>query len=333
MNARYITLGLTALAIFVAFRFFLPLVLPFVLAYFFAKMVSPVIRFLTEKLKWRRRVSSVLVVVITVCAVGGFLIYVGSMVISQVILLLQKLPVYGQMADSSLEKLCCRSDRMLELSSGSSYRYATEQMAKLYTNVADDILPRLSACAAGFVQWLTKAGSGLFIFFLSTLLILLDDAFPGVNKKIRPFVNQLKTAGFAYIKAQCIIIFLIAAAISLGLFLMGNHYAILFGIAIAIFDAFPIVGSGIILIPWAILNILEKNFYHAAILVTLFAVATFLREVMEPRLFGKEVGLKPLYVLISVYVGVKLFGFGGILLGPIALTILKVTDDVTKKAL
>lgn len=331
MKARYLILGITALLLFLTFRFLLPLVLPFVLAYFFAKTVSPVIHFLTSKLRWKKKVSSVMVVVVTVFAITGFVIYVISIVIGQTILLLQKIPVYQQMINTTIEEMCCQCDRILELSGGTSYQYIEAQTETLYHNIENDILPRLSSCAITILQWVAKAGSGLFIFFLSTLLILLDESFPAVHQKIRPLVIKLKYAGFAYIKAQGIIIFIIAVITSVGLMLIGNEYAVLFGIGIAIFDAFPIVGSGIVLVPWAIMKIFSGDFYEAAILITIFLIATFLREVLEPRLFGKEIGMKPLFVLISIYVGVELFHIGGIILGPVALTVLKAVNELLKE--
>lgn len=331
MKAKYWILGGTALILFLLFRYLLPLVLPFVLAYFFAKIVSPVIHFLTEKWKWNKRVSAILVVLITFLAIGGFIIYIASIVIGQAILLLQKIPVYQQMANQTLEEICCHCDQMLELTVGTSYRYIEAQTTNLYRNIGSEILPKLSSCAASIFQWIAQAGSGIFIFFLSTLLILLDDSFPKIHRKIRPLAVKLKNAGLAYIKAQSIIIFLIAVIMSVGLMLMGNDYAVLFGIGIAIFDAFPIVGSGIVLIPWALLKIVGGGYYEAAILVTLFVIATFLREIMEPRLFGKEIGMKPLFVLIAVYAGAQLFGLGGILLGPVALTVLKAVNEMLKE--
>ncbi|MCH5264291.1 MAG: AI-2E family transporter [Lachnospiraceae bacterium] len=328
MRTRYIILGLTALALFLVFRFLLPLVLPFVLAYFFAKTVAPIIHFLTAKLKWKKRVSVIMVVCITVFAVSGFLFYITSMVIGQAILLLQKIPVYQQFISEAVEQICCQCDQMLELRVGTSYQYIEAQTENLYHNLEQEVIPWLYSCAAEIFRFIAQIGAGLFIFFVSTLLILLDDSFPRIHKKMRPIAKKLKYAGFAYIKAQGIILFIVAVVISLGLFLMGNDYAVLFGIGIAIFDAFPIVGSGVVLVPWAILEMIGGHFYQAAILLTVFVVSAFLREILEPRLFGKEIGMKPLFVLISVYVGVALFQIGGIILGPVALTILKVVNEV-----
>lgn len=331
MKSRYLILGATALMLFLTFRFLLPLVLPFVLAYFFAKMVSPIIHFLTEKLKWRKKVSSIMVVLITVIAIGGFFIYVLSIVIGQMILLLQKIPVYQQVINHTIEEFSCHCDRILELAGGTSYQYIESQTENLYHNIESNILPKLSSCAISILQWVARAGSGLFIFFLSTLLILLDESFPAVHRKIKPLAVKLKYAGLAYIKAQSIIIFIIAVVVSIGLMLIGNDYAVLFGIGIAIFDAFPIVGSGIVLVPWAVMEIFSGHFYEAAVLVTIFVIATFFREILEPRLLGKEIGMKPLFVLISIYVGVELFQIGGIILGPVALTVLKAVNELLKE--
>ncbi len=327
MKKRYLFLAAATVLLFLIFRFFLPLVLPFVLAYFFAKMVSPVIRFLTDKLHWKQKVCAVLVVVTVVLAVGGFLFYVISVALGQAVQLLQKMPVYGQMLGETVEDLCCRCDRVLKLDVGTSYQYVEVQTENMYGKIGSDILPAISSYAFSVLRFLAKFGGGVFIFFLSTLLILMDEAFPRVHKKLRPVMKKLKTAGFAYIKAQGILMFIIAAVTSAGLMIVGNDYAVLLGIGIAVFDAFPIVGSGIILVPWALFRIFAGDYFEAAVLLTVFVAAAFLREILEPKLFGKEIGMKPLFVLIAVYVGVELFQLGGVILGPIALAILKAVND------
>lgn len=332
MKTRYLALAGTILILFLAFRYFLPLTMPFVLAYFFAKAVSPLVHFLVVRMKWRRKVSILLVVVTVFFTLGGFTAYIISLVISQGMLLLQKMPVYHQMFGRTLEQLCCHCDQMLELSVGTSFQYVETQVDNLYHNIGSDILPRLSGYATELFKWLAAAISGIFIFFLSTTLILLDENFPKVRGKLRPFMRKLKEAGFAYIKSQVLLIFLIATLLSVGLFLIGNEYALLLGIGIAILDAFPVMGSGVVLIPWAVLDLVGGHYYEAAILLTMFCIITFLREIVEPRLIGKEIGLKPLYVLFSVYVGIQLFGIMGVILGPISLTVLKVVNEEMRKS-
>lgn len=327
MKAKYIKLAGIALLIFLSFRFLLPLVLPFVMAYFFAKMVSPIISFLEKHLHWRHRVSVLFVVFFVFLVLAGFAGYMISLAVSQTMLLLQKLPVYQQMISKTLEDMCCHCDRVLDLVGGTSYRYIENQVENLYHTIGTEVLPRMSSYVTQIFRWVFTIASAVFIFVISTVLILFDDTFPRIRGTIRPYAVRLRKAGLAYIKSQGIILFIIATIISVGLLLMGSDYAIILGIGIAIFDAFPVLGSGVILIPWAIIKIMGGNYYAAAILITVFAIAAFLREVLEPKLFGKELGLKPLYILISVYVGVKLLGISGVLLGPIGLTILKATEE------
>ena len=327
MNAKYMKIAGIAFLIFISFRFFLPLVFPFVLAYFFAKMVSPIIHFFEEKLRWKHRASVVIVVLVVFLALAGFISYIVSLGISQTLLLLQKLPVYEQTISRSLRGMCSRCDRVLELTGGTSYRYVENQIQNLYHTIGTDVLPKISGYVTQIFHWVITIASAVFIFVISTVLILFDDTFPKIRGKIRPFVTRLRKAGLAYIKSQSIILFIIAAIICAGLLLMGSDYAVILGVGIAVFDAFPVVGSGVILVPWAICKVIGGDYYAAAILITVFAIATFLREVLEPRLFGKELGLRPLYVLVSVYVGAKLFGIAGVLLGPIGLTILKAANE------
>ena len=240
MRARYWILGIATVAIILTFRYLLPLILPFALAYLFAKIISPAISWTTRKLHINKKICSVLLVVICIAAIGGFVIYTICAIVSQAIHLLQKFPVYEQIFSQGIEDICCRCDRVFELSVGTSYQYVEAQTMKFQNNIQTNLLPKLSGIAMDILKWGAKLGASFFIFLLSTLLILLDDSFPGIHKKFRRFIKRLKNAGFAYIRSQAIIIFIIAVVMTISLFLMGNEYAILFGIGIAVFDAFPI---------------------------------------------------------------------------------------------
>ncbi len=323
MNARHVMIGLTAVFLFIFFRFLFPLIAPFVLAVIFGKMVSPIIRFFHEKLRWNYKISVIVTVFVVLSVLLLVLFYVGGLILKQGILFIQHLPATLGNLNQSLCQVCCYCDELLDLGEGTSYGFLETQKENLFRGMGTKVLPAMSAYATGMLSWLGAFSSKVFVFFLATILILLDKKEHPWREKIRPFTNKLKGAGLAYLKAQGIIVFLIAVVISVGLLIIGNSYGILLGMGIAVFDAFPVVGSGIVLIPWTLWEALHGNFFHAAILATLFVVASFLREVLEPRLFGKELGMKSLFVLIAVYAGVQLFGVGGILIGPICLIVLK----------
>lgn len=155
-------------------------------------------------------------------------------------------------------------------------------------------------------------GAGFVVFLMAVLLLSLEERTEVRYPALVPYVKKLKIAGFAYLKAQGLLLFFIAVISTIVLLLLKNPYAVLMGILIAIVDAFPVLGSGTILIPWAVFSWIQKDYVAAAVLLTLYVVTMVVREVLEPKLMGKEMGLKPLYVLLSVYVGLKLFGVGGI---------------------
>ncbi|HHU70495.1 MAG TPA: AI-2E family transporter, partial [Clostridiales bacterium] len=90
----------------------------------------------------------------------------------------------------------------------------------------------------------------------------------------------------------------------------------------------PILGSGIILIPWSIIMLFSGNIYSAAILITVYLLCQVTRQLLEPKLIGKSMGAKPLFTLISIYVGVQLFSGYGYFLGPIGLAIILATIGV-----
>jgi predicted PurR-regulated permease PerM len=128
--------------------------------------------------------------------------------------------------------------------------------------------------------------------------------------------------GIAYLRTQAIMMTFIAVLCCVGLLLIGNKYALIIGIGIGIFDAFPILGSGLILVPWGIAELFNRNLYSAAVLLTLYLGCQLTRQFLEPRLLGNRIGIKPVYTLMAMYIGVKVFGFPGFLLGPLGLVII-----------
>jgi predicted PurR-regulated permease PerM len=103
---------------------------------------------------------------------------------------------------------------------------------------------------------------------------------------------------------------------------------LLLGIGVAIFDAFPVLGSGLVLVPWAIIGLLKGNYVQAVILAVMYVLCLLVREGLEPKLLGNRIGIPPLYTLMAVYVGVELFGLWGVILGPFGLVIIRAVLDM-----
>ena len=95
------------------------------------------------------------------------------------------------------------------------------------------------------------------------------------------------------------------------------------GIGIGFLDALPVFGTGTVFVPWILVLALQKRFASAAVLAVTYGICMLTREILEPRLIGNRLGILPIVILMSVYVGVKLYGFEGILLGPLSVLLIR----------
>ena len=129
-----------------------------------------------------------------------------------------------------------------------------------------------------------------------------------------------KVAG-KYLRSYALILLITFGELSLGLVLLGVDNAVLIAFCIALFDILPVAGTGGIMIPWAIFSLIGGDWGFAVGLVVIWAVITIVRNIIEPKIVGRQVGLHPLLALIAMFVGTKLFGLVGLFLLPLTLAI------------
>lgn len=125
-----------------------------------------------------------------------------------------------------------------------------------------------------------------------------------------------------YVKAQIIIMSVIGTLAAVVLGISGIHQGVLWGLMAGILDALPFVGTGIVLLPLSIQQFFLGNYVRGIFCLLLYVVCIFIRELLEPRLIGKRVGVSPVAILLSIYAGIKLFGLWGIIGGPLGFIII-----------
>jgi sporulation integral membrane protein YtvI len=135
--------------------------------------------------------------------------------------------------------------------------------------------------------------------------------------------RDLLLALLGYIRAQLILMSFTFVEVSIGLLIIGVDYAILLALLISIIDALPILGTGTVLIPWAIVLMVSGNLPRALSLVILYGIVLLVRQLLEPKIVGGQIGLYPLVTLMSMYVGLQIFGIIGMILGPITILIIR----------
>ena len=131
-----------------------------------------------------------------------------------------------------------------------------------------------------------------------------------------PMVQKLKQSLWGWLKAQLTLSGLCFFLVCTGLLILGVDYAPAWALAIALVDAIPVLGTGTILIPWALAGLLQGNHVLSLGLLGIYLCAMLSRTVLEPRLVGKQLGIDPLMTLMALYIGYRIWGFGGMLLSP-----------------
>lgn len=135
------------------------------------------------------------------------------------------------------------------------------------------------------------------------------------------------------LKSYATLIFITFCEVSIGLNILkligvyNSGYILVLSIITAIVDILPVLGTGTILIPWAIFNLFTGNIGLGIGLFVLYVLITVIRQVIEPRLVAMNVGLHPAITLFGMYLGVQIFGFFGIFILPITFVLVKALND------
>lgn len=125
-----------------------------------------------------------------------------------------------------------------------------------------------------------------------------------------------------FIKAQGVILLIISILCGTVLGIAGIPGGVLFGLLAGILDMLPFIGTGIVLVPLSVWQLLNGEYVRMVVCLILYGVCIVTRELLEPKLIGKRIGIAPVFMLLAVYAGVKLFGVGGIVKGPLALIVI-----------
>lgn len=326
------------LVCYVLLRFALVLFLPFLLALALALCTRPVVRFLSAKTRCSKRFCAV-VVTLTVLLLAGALSY---LLCHRLLLEIQRLLDF-LVEDSAKEdgKIAGMVDffrhawaRLPLVSHLQRIDFIEELIgdpAQYLIGQLQQVLSTLTTRLAGGVAALLRRLPGVLFFLLVGVISCFY--FAVEYERVRGVLLRCLPRRFAArlpawrqrvsdglkrcLRAYFLLFLLTLVELSLGFFLLRVEYPFLIALLGAALDILPVLGVGTLLLPWSLLALITGNVGRGAGLLILYAVITVIRQVAEPHLVGKSLGLHPLLMLIAFYVGLKLFGFAGIFIGPV----------------
>ena len=330
---------LTALVWFCA-RYLLVWLLPFVIALGLSALAEPAIDFCRRKLRLRRSFTAA---VLTLVLLGALTALVSALLVQllrQAYAFLSGLPQQLEHLPQILDTLQARFDRFCA-ACPEALRDRLEQFLDNLSAPLTALFQQVSSWCLSLVTAALSKVPQLFLFTLTTVLALFFTAgsYPSIlaffRRQLPPQrletargvkANLFSTLG-KWLRAELILLLITFAQLLLAFFLLRERYALLLAFVICLIDALPILGTGTVLLPWAIGCFLLDRFPRGIALIALYILITLVRSIMEPRIMASQVGLPPLVALVALYVGFCVMGVGGMLLFPIALLFIKQLHD------
>lgn len=316
-------------------------IMPFAIAFLVALLLKPAVRFLNQRLRIQKNIAGVVLVVLFYSLIGLLLVFIGIKLFATVKNVVIDLP---NIYNNTIEPLIVRAFTALQ--------NFTEKLDPASALSYDMIVPKITSAAEGFVSTLSVkllngvTGTAMSVpgFLISTLICIIATVFIAIDwDLLHDFVmrqfsekNQLllhnirvhlgKTLG-CYVRSYALIMLITFAELSVGLLIIGVDNALGLAALIAVFDILPVVGSGTILIPWAVVSAISGDYLLALGLGILYVIIVIIRNIIEPKIVGERVGLHPIVTLIAMVVGVYVFGGIGLLGLPIAMALIQSLNE------
>ena len=323
-----------AVIVYLGFRFLLPLILPFLLAYIAMRVLYPAMSYLHKSWHFPKALSHYGLLAVVFSAGLTALYFLLWKILGQLRLLFCNFPIYRQIFEQTCmtrATAACRCiDSYMGFSMGTSQNYLQGQYEQLLTTCSNFISKESGKT---LLSWLSSSVHLFMVcgFFVVSMIILVKEMEP-LSKRLRAsrfylplhkILSNVQKSGFIYLRTEALILFINWIVCSFAFFLIKNPYFFLLGMVIAVLDAMPVIGSGLFLVPWSIFEFLKQDYFAAAILITAYLISLFSREILEAKLLGKGMGLNPFLMLAAIYIGVELFGASGIFLGPIGAVLIR----------
>ena len=314
----------------------LSLIMPFIIAFLISWALQRPIRFLSEKLRVHKKILAIFLVLLFYCTIGlliALLIIKSFSAVGELIASLPALyeahinPLIGKIYDS-LESSFIRLDPELMNALDTLIQDSAASIGESISGLSMTVAGAVSGAASSLPGFLIR----LLLMVISTFFISMDyDRLMGFilrqfNDRTQELFFQIKKyiigTLFVCIRSYALIMSITFVELSIGLHILRVENAFLIALLIAVFDILPVLGTGGIMIPWAIITFLLGNYSLAIGLAVLYVVITIIRNILEPKIVGGNIGLHPVVTLISLFVGAQLFGVVGLFGFPIFLSLL-----------
>ena len=330
---RLISVILAVAICYILIKYAVGVILPFAVAYLVAALISPLVCVLSEKLRLPKRLTAAVLVLLILLLIG-FAAYLGiSRLYEEIAGLVRRIesrdesliaPINGLF--SKIRDFFSRFRFFEAIEEASGIEDVGKKISAAIFDSAYSLLSRIPESLASLIGKAPRLFIGFFVTVMACYYFVCDRekikegmrtflprrAFDTVSK----YALRAQNALGKYARGYLFLMLITFIESFLGLLFLGVRYSFLLALLIAAVDVLPVLGAGTVLLPWAAVSFFMRDYRLALGLIILYGVMTIIRQLIEPKIIGKSLGLHPIVSLFSMYAGLCLFGVMGMILGP-----------------
>ena len=325
---------------FIALKYILPWVAPFLIALALALVIEPPVRLLTAHFRFSRAAASGTLTLLFLGVFAFLAALIAGRLASELSELVAGLPQFIERLVLWLEEIVRHAKFWVEsdvpgldpvvLPILESLPGELARIAGSTSGVLISALPRIAGRTPEILLFAVTAGIGMYFIsseYAEIGQFVKEQIAPAHRTRVCALFKSFVSSLASWLKAQLILTFITFFEVLLALLLLRAEYAILMAAAVAVVDMLPILGTGAVLIPWAVLAFISGEANFALGIFIIWAAATLLRNLIQAKLVGDRLGLNPLVSLLSMYVGFRALGVMGMITMPLAVIMVAKLND------
>lgn len=334
-----VSLAVLLLCIFLVPRLVL-FFMPFVIGWLISCIANPLVAFLERKLKIRRKAGTVVVIVCAIAAVIGIGYGLGVVFWRQVSGFIEEVPSMWEAVKHDFDNLGVLINQYIGVRAP-KFADALNSLGNTIGEMITDLPKSLNFSTfegmGSMVGNIASVIISIIMCMLSAYFFIADrewlTAFVGrvlpenITHKYDVFSSSLKQAVGGYFKAQFRIEIWMYVLLLVGLTVLKVRYSMLIALLMAFLDFLPFFGTGIVLVPWAVVTVIGGNYLRAIGFLVIWGAGQLFRQLIQPKIMGESIGMEPIPTLFLLFIGYRIAGVGGMLIAvPLGIIIVNMNE-------
>ena len=325
-------------AAYVAFKYLFAILLPLIIGAAVGALSSAVAKKLSKHTRASAKVLSLSVLLVILSSLAAILFFAIKRLVTELGKLAEGIGENGGAIGDFFEKASTLISRFAERiavhlpeggidTAGRINEYIEGLLGNVLSEIGSTIPGLLTSLLGSLPDILLGSVAAIIVAFYFTLdsARIKSGIISILPAPAERFLSHIKkeaaVAAIGYLRSYSLILLITFAEIFFGLSVLGVEYSFTIAAVSAAVDILPILGVGIVLIPWALFSLMTRNLFLGIGLIILYVIIVIVRQFIEPKIVGESLGIHPLLTLAAFYIGYRLFGFVGILIAPVILVI------------